>query len=60
VRVHSQCLTGDLLGSLRCDCGEQMRRALAMMDAVRAGRFPLYASRGARHWPDESRRPAGS
>jgi 3,4-dihydroxy 2-butanone 4-phosphate synthase/GTP cyclohydrolase II len=29
VRVHSECLTGDLFGSLRCDCGEQLERALA-------------------------------
>ena len=28
VRVHSQCLTGDALGSLRCDCGDQLRAAL--------------------------------
>jgi 3,4-dihydroxy 2-butanone 4-phosphate synthase/GTP cyclohydrolase II len=28
VRVHSQCLTGDTLGSLRCDCGRQLERAL--------------------------------
>ena len=28
VRVHSECLTGDVFGSLRCDCGEQMERAL--------------------------------
>jgi 3,4-dihydroxy 2-butanone 4-phosphate synthase/GTP cyclohydrolase II len=28
VRVHSACFTGDTLGSLRCDCGEQLRRAL--------------------------------
>ncbi len=28
VRVHSRCLTGDTFGSLRCDCGEQLRRAL--------------------------------
>lgn len=28
VRVHSQCLTGDTFGSLRCDCGEQLKRAL--------------------------------
>jgi 3,4-dihydroxy 2-butanone 4-phosphate synthase/GTP cyclohydrolase II len=36
VRVHSECLTGDLLGSLRCDCGLQMQRAL--MQIERAGR----------------------
>ncbi len=28
VRVHSECLTGDTLGSLKCDCGEQLDRAL--------------------------------
>ncbi len=31
VRVHSQCLTGDIFHSLRCDCGEQLHRALAMI-----------------------------
>jgi len=28
VRVHSECLTGDVLGSIRCDCGEQLQKAL--------------------------------
>ncbi|MCJ7610852.1 MAG: GTP cyclohydrolase II, partial [Candidatus Aminicenantes bacterium] len=32
VRAHSQCLTGDTFGSLRCDCGEQLRRAMDMID----------------------------
>ncbi|MBP2650045.1 MAG: 3,4-dihydroxy-2-butanone 4-phosphate synthase [Firmicutes bacterium] len=32
VRVHSECLTGDVLGSLRCDCGEQLERALQRID----------------------------
>jgi 3,4-dihydroxy 2-butanone 4-phosphate synthase/GTP cyclohydrolase II len=41
VRVHSQCLTGDLLGSLRCDCGEQLARALAMIEESGCGVF-LY------------------
>ncbi|OGW40014.1 MAG: bifunctional 3,4-dihydroxy-2-butanone 4-phosphate synthase/GTP cyclohydrolase II [Nitrospirae bacterium RBG_13_39_12] len=31
VRVHSQCLTGDVFGSERCDCGEQLRRAMEMI-----------------------------
>ena len=31
VRVHSQCLTGDTLGSLRCDCGPQLERALRII-----------------------------
>ena len=31
VRVHSECLTGDAFGSVRCDCGDQLSRALEMM-----------------------------
>lgn len=31
VRVHSECFTGDVMGSLRCDCGEQLDRSLAMV-----------------------------
>ncbi len=31
VRVHSECLTGDVLGSLRCDCGPQLHRAMEMI-----------------------------
>src|SRR5256712_10355159 len=37
VRLHSECLTGDLLGSLRCDCGDQLRSALAMIGAAERG-----------------------
>jgi len=32
VRAHSQCLTGDTFGSTRCDCGEQLHRAMEMID----------------------------
>lgn len=32
VRVHSECLTGDVFGSLRCDCGLQLRKALQMIE----------------------------
>ncbi|MCG8604471.1 bifunctional 3,4-dihydroxy-2-butanone-4-phosphate synthase/GTP cyclohydrolase II [bacterium] len=32
VRVHSQCLTGDIFGSMRCDCGDQLRQALRMIE----------------------------
>ncbi|HTX62095.1 MAG TPA: bifunctional diaminohydroxyphosphoribosylaminopyrimidine deaminase/5-amino-6-(5-phosphoribosylamino)uracil reductase RibD, partial [Acidimicrobiales bacterium] len=32
VRVHSECLTGDVFGSLRCDCGSQLRAAMARID----------------------------
>jgi len=31
VRLHSECFTGDVLGSLRCDCGEQLRQAMCMI-----------------------------
>ena len=31
VRLHSQCITGDVLGSLKCDCGDQLQGALQMM-----------------------------
>jgi 3,4-dihydroxy 2-butanone 4-phosphate synthase/GTP cyclohydrolase II len=41
VRVHSQCLTGDVFGSRRCDCGEQMISALQRIDAEGSGAF-LY------------------
>src|SRR5437762_5890407 len=32
VRIHSQCLTGDVFGSTKCDCGEQLHRTLQMID----------------------------
>lgn len=41
VRVHSQCLTGDIFGSLRCDCGEQLGKALEMIEQSGTGVF-LY------------------
>jgi len=41
VRVHSQCLTGDVLGSLRCDCGQQRSLALELIAAEGKGVF-LY------------------
>jgi len=37
VRVHSACLTGDLFGSLRCDCGDQLHNALAHLASEGAG-----------------------
>ncbi|MCP9236093.1 GTP cyclohydrolase II [Lewinella sp. JB7] len=33
VRLHSECITGDLFGSMRCDCGEQLDRSLRMVQA---------------------------
>lgn len=37
VRVHSECLTGDVFGSRRCDCGEQLDRAMRMIEAEGRG-----------------------
>jgi 3,4-dihydroxy 2-butanone 4-phosphate synthase / GTP cyclohydrolase II len=36
-RVHSSCFTGDILGSLRCDCGEQLHRAMKMVESEGKG-----------------------
>ena len=37
VRVHSQCLTGDVFGSQRCDCGPQLQSAMEMVEAEGRG-----------------------
>lgn len=37
VRVHSSCMTGDILGSLRCDCGDQLHHALKMVEQAGKG-----------------------
>jgi 3,4-dihydroxy 2-butanone 4-phosphate synthase/GTP cyclohydrolase II len=37
VRVHSECLTGDVFGSLRCDCGEQLHTAMRMIEKEGTG-----------------------
>ena len=41
VRVHSECLTGDVFHSMRCDCGEQLAAALSMIEQRGPGRPPL-------------------
>ena len=51
VRLHSECFTGDLLGSLRCDCGEQLRGAIAEIARAGSG-ILLYLGAGrTRHRP---------
>ena len=47
VRVHSSCVTGDILGSLRCDCGSQLQRALRMIDKKGQG-LVLYMNQEGR------------
>ena len=46
VRLHSACLTGDLLGSLRCDCGPQLQRAVALL--AETGGVLLYLAQEGR------------
>jgi len=46
VRVHSECLTGDVFHSLRCDCGEQLESALSMIDAEGEGVLLYLAQEG--------------
>jgi 3,4-dihydroxy 2-butanone 4-phosphate synthase/GTP cyclohydrolase II len=36
-RVHSSCFTGDILGSFRCDCGDQLQKAMQMVNAAGKG-----------------------
>ena len=47
VRVHSSCFTGDMLGSLRCDCGEQLHKAMEMVEEEGRGAI-LYMSQEGR------------
>lgn len=37
LRIHSECLTGDVLGSLRCDCGSQLERAISLIESHGSG-----------------------
>ena len=46
VRVHSECLTGDVFHSLRCDCGEQLESALSMIEAEGSGVLLYLAQEG--------------
>ncbi len=46
-RLHSECFTGDLLGSLRCDCGDQLRGAISVM-AAQGGGILLYLAQEGR------------
>jgi GTP cyclohydrolase II len=46
VRLHSECFTGDLVGSLRCDCGNQLRGAIGEMAAAGSGILLYMAQEG--------------
>lgn len=45
-RLHSECFTGDLLGSLKCDCGDQLKGAIAAIGAAGAGLLLYLAQEG--------------
>lgn len=45
-RVHSECLTGDVFGSLRCDCGAQLQEALRMIGAQGSGALVYLRQEG--------------
>jgi GTP cyclohydrolase II len=57
VRLHSECLTGDVFGSQRCDCGPQLREAVERATKARRGGHDLL-SRSLEH-AAEPRRDAG-
>lgn len=48
VRIHSQCLTGDVFGSTKCDCGQQLRRAMELIESEGRGAivYQLQEGRG--------------
>ena len=46
VRIHSQCLTGDVFGSIKCDCGPQLRRALELIEAEGGGAIVYQQQEG--------------
>src|ERR1019366_7153671 len=46
VRLHSACLTGDVFGSRRCDCGDQLRLALALLEDLGGGVILYLAQEG--------------
>src|SRR5260221_783512 len=46
VRIHSQCLTGDVFGSRKCDCGEQLHRTMQMIEAEGRGAIVYQEQEG--------------
>ena len=46
VRIHSQCLTGDVFGSTKCDCGEQLHRTMQMIEAEGRGAIVYQQQEG--------------
>jgi 3,4-dihydroxy 2-butanone 4-phosphate synthase/GTP cyclohydrolase II len=46
VRIHSQCLTGDVFGSIKCDCGQQLKKAMQLIAAEKCGAIVYQQQEG--------------
>jgi len=46
VRIHSQCLTGDVFGSIKCDCGQQLERAMELIEQAGRGAIVYQQQEG--------------
>ena len=46
VRIHSQCLTGDVFGSIKCDCGQQLQKAMELIEAEGRGAIVYQQQEG--------------
>lgn len=46
VRIHSQCLTGDVFGSIKCDCGPQLKKAIELIEAEGCGAIVYQQQEG--------------
>ena len=46
VRIHSQCLTGDVFGSIKCDCGEQLHKAIQLIETEGRGAIVYQMQEG--------------
>lgn len=53
VRLHSECLTGDVLGSLRCDCRDQLEVSLKTIGKMKSGVILYLKARRKRNWLDK-------
>ena len=49
VRVHSSCVTGDIFSSLRCDCGDQLKESMKLIEKNKKG-IVLYMNQEGRNW----------
>lgn len=48
IRIHSSCLTGDLMGSMKCDCGQQLDKAMEYIDKSKEGGYLFYLNQEGR------------